>query len=57
MIVTKKKEKCNFHIKITGHQISQKSVSGNYNLEATYCTHFRKLCNGCCALPQIKKIF
>ena len=63
MVVTRKKEKCNFHINIGGHEISQKEcirylgvMLDNYLTWKQHTAHVsRKLSNGCWALSQIRK--
>jgi len=63
MIVTRKRNKGNFHIKIGGYEISQEECYQVFRgdvwwflyLEATYCTVSRNLSNGCWGLSQIRK--
>jgi len=61
MIVTRKKEKCNFHIKIGGHEISQKECIKYLGVmvDDSWKQHIArislKLSNGCWALSQIRK--
>ena len=63
MIVTGKKEKCNFHINIGGHEISQKQCIRYLGVmlddSLTWKQHIAhtssKLSNGCWALSQIRK--
>jgi len=63
MIVTRKKEKCNFCINIGGHEISQKECIRYLGVllddSSTWKQHIghvsRKLSNGCWAFSQIRK--
>ena len=63
MIVTRKKEKCNFRINIGGHEISQKECTRYLGVmlddSLTWKQHIahvsRKLSNGCWALSQVRK--
>jgi len=65
MVVTRKKEKCNFRINIGGHEISQKECIRYLGVmlddSLTWKQHIahvsRKLSNGCWALSQIRKYF
>jgi len=63
MIITRKKEKCNYRMNIRGHEMSQKEcirclgvMLGDSLTWKKHIAHIsRKLSNGCWALSQIRK--